>query len=51
MRAVFKANKSPRPIPAGVHPTATIENLAELLPLLDRLSSRKERLAGPARPP
>jgi putative hydrolase of the HAD superfamily len=40
MLAVFKTNGHPRPIPNGVHPTATIETLAELPSLLERLSSR-----------
>jgi HAD superfamily hydrolase (TIGR01509 family) len=34
MRAVFKTNRAPRPVPHGIVPTATIENLGELPPLI-----------------
>lgn len=39
MVAVFKTNGHPRPVPAGVVPSATIETLSELLPVLDRLAA------------
>jgi putative hydrolase of the HAD superfamily len=39
MTAVFKTNGHPRPVPAGVHPSATIQTLSELLPALDRLAA------------
>jgi putative hydrolase of the HAD superfamily len=38
MRAVLKTNGNPRPIPAGVLPTAVIRSLDELPPLLAQLS-------------
>jgi len=39
MRAVHKTNGRPRPVPEGVQPTATIENLSELPALLDRFAA------------
>ena len=37
MLAVLKTNGQPRPIPNGVEPTAMVETLSELPPLLERL--------------
>ncbi|HTE86084.1 MAG TPA: HAD family hydrolase [Dehalococcoidia bacterium] len=39
MTAVLKTNGHPRPIPDGVHPSATIETLSELPAVLERLAS------------
>lgn len=39
MCGILKTNGKPRPIPEGLQPTAIIQDLAELPPLLDRLSS------------
>jgi putative hydrolase of the HAD superfamily len=39
MLAVFKTNGRPRPVPEGVRPTATIERLSELPPLLEALQA------------
>jgi putative hydrolase of the HAD superfamily len=38
MPAVLKTNGHPRPVPDGIHPTATIKTLSELLPALDLLT-------------
>jgi hypothetical protein len=41
MRAVFKTNGHPRPVPPGVQPTATIETLAELPAVLAAWASER----------
>jgi putative hydrolase of the HAD superfamily len=43
MTAIFKTNDRPRPVPDGVHPSATIRTLSELLPALDRLLAGESR--------
>lgn len=42
MRAVFKTNGHPRPIPDGVTPTATIETLSALPRLVDAFSEGRQ---------
>ncbi|MGI8554437.1 MAG: HAD family hydrolase [Dehalococcoidia bacterium] len=39
MRGIFKTNRNPRPVPAGLQPTAIIATLSELPPLIERLST------------
>jgi putative hydrolase of the HAD superfamily len=39
MTAIFKTNGTPRPVPEGIHPSATIETLSELLPVLEGLAA------------
>jgi hypothetical protein len=40
---VHKTNGRPRPVPASVRPTATIEQLAELPALLERWEAAESR--------
>jgi putative hydrolase of the HAD superfamily len=46
MRAVLKTNGHARPLPPGVEPTAIIETLAELPPLLEQLVSAAPSATG-----